>query len=57
VFFYLPLGAVVILLSRAIPVEGGTYQWRRSPGSWWPWRLCPFRLCPLPAWLTRPSLV
>jgi len=27
VFFYLPLGAVVILLSRVIPVEGGTYQW------------------------------
>jgi len=30
VFFYLPLGAVVIVLSRAIPVEGGTYQWVRA---------------------------
>lgn len=30
VFFYLPLGAVVILLSRAIPVEGGTYQWVKA---------------------------
>jgi glutamate:GABA antiporter len=29
-FFYLPLGAVVILLSRAIPVEGGTYQWVKA---------------------------
>ena len=26
-FFYLPLGAVVIFLSRTIPVEGGLYQW------------------------------
>src|SRR5690242_15095824 len=24
---YLPLASVVILLSRAIPVEGGGYQW------------------------------
>ena len=30
VFFYLPLGAVVVKLSRAIPVEGGTYQWVRA---------------------------
>ena len=30
VFFYLPLGAVVILLSRAIPVEGGAYQWVKA---------------------------
>jgi amino acid transporter len=30
VFFYLPLGAVVIRLSRAIPVEGGTYQWVKT---------------------------
>jgi len=29
-FFYLPLGAVVILLSRAIPVEGGAYQWVKA---------------------------
>ena len=27
VLFYLPLAAVVIKLSRAIPVEGGVYQW------------------------------
>src|SRR5277367_5816283 len=25
--FYLPLAAVVMLLSRALPVEGGIYQW------------------------------
>ena len=25
--FYLPLAAVVMKLSRAIPVEGGVYQW------------------------------
>ena len=30
VFFYLPLGVVVVALSRAIPVEGGTYQWVRA---------------------------
>jgi amino acid transporter len=29
-FFYLPLGAVVIALSRAIPIEGGAYQWVKS---------------------------
>jgi glutamate:GABA antiporter len=28
--FYLPLAAVVILLSRAIPIEGGAYQWIKS---------------------------
>jgi amino acid transporter len=28
--FYLPLAAVVILLSRAIPVEGGGYQWIKT---------------------------
>lgn len=27
VFFYVPLAAVVMKLSRAIPVEGGSYQW------------------------------
>jgi len=27
VLFYLPLAAVVVKLSRAIPVEGGVYQW------------------------------
>ena len=27
VFFYLPLAAVVTKLSRAIPIEGGVYQW------------------------------
>lgn len=27
VFFYLPLAAVVMKLSRAMPVEGGVYQW------------------------------
>jgi amino acid transporter len=26
-FFYLPLAAVVIKLSRSMPVEGGVYQW------------------------------
>lgn len=30
VFFYLPLATVVILLGRAIPVEGGTYQWVKA---------------------------
>jgi amino acid transporter len=30
VFFYLPLGAVVIALSRAIPFEGGAYQWVKA---------------------------
>ncbi len=28
--FYLPLAAVVIKLSRALPVEGGGYQWIKS---------------------------
>jgi amino acid transporter len=28
--FYLPLGAVVILLSRAMPIEGGAYQWVKA---------------------------
>jgi len=28
--FYLPLAAVVILLSRAIPIEGGAYQWIKA---------------------------
>jgi len=27
VFFYLPLAAVVMKLSRSMPVEGGVYQW------------------------------
>src|SRR5579862_3184926 len=26
-FFYLPLAAVVMKLSRALPIEGGIYQW------------------------------
>jgi amino acid transporter len=30
VFFYIPLGAVAILLSRAMPLEGGTYQWVKA---------------------------
>ena len=30
VLFYLPLGSVVIVLSRAIPVEGGSYQWVKA---------------------------
>jgi len=30
VFFYLPLAAVVMKLSRAIPVEGGVYQWVKA---------------------------
>jgi amino acid transporter len=30
VFFYLPLAAVVMHLSRAIPVEGGSYQWIKA---------------------------
>ena len=29
-FFYLPLAVVVIRLSRAIPVEGGAYQWIKA---------------------------
>lgn len=29
-FLYLPLAAVVIHLSRAIPVEGGSYQWIKA---------------------------
>jgi amino acid transporter len=29
-FFYLPLGAAVIHLSRAIPIEGGPYQWVKA---------------------------
>jgi amino acid transporter len=28
--FYLPLAVVVILLSRAIPIEGGAYQWVKA---------------------------
>jgi len=28
--FYLPLAAVVILLSRSIPIEGGGYQWIKT---------------------------
>src|SRR5690349_18433570 len=30
VFFYLPLAAVVMVLSRAIPAEGGVYQWVKA---------------------------
>ncbi len=30
VLFYLPLAAVVMKLSRAMPVEGGVYQWVRA---------------------------
>jgi glutamate:GABA antiporter len=30
VLFYLPLAAVVIKLSRTIPVEGGVYQWAKE---------------------------
>ena len=30
VLFYLPLAAVVMKLSRALPVEGGVYQWVRT---------------------------
>lgn len=30
IFFYIPLGTVVILLSRAMPLEGGTYQWVKA---------------------------
>lgn len=30
VLFYLPLGAVVIALSREIPIEGGAYQWVKA---------------------------
>jgi amino acid transporter len=29
-FFYVPLAAVVIKLSRAMPVEGGVYQWVKN---------------------------
>jgi len=28
--FYLPLAAVVMKLSRAMPMEGGVYQWARA---------------------------
>src|SRR5215471_6981920 len=28
--FYMPLGATVIVLSRAIPIEGGAYQWIKT---------------------------
>ena len=30
VLFYLPLAAVVMKLSRAMPVEGGVYQWTKQ---------------------------
>ncbi len=30
VFFYLPLAAVVMKLSRAMPLEGGVYQWVKA---------------------------
>lgn len=30
VLFYVPLAAVVIYLNRAIPLEGGVYEWSRS---------------------------
>lgn len=30
VLFYLPLAAVVMQLSRAIPIEGGVYQWVKT---------------------------
>src|SRR6202451_2936555 len=30
VLFYLPLAAVVMKLSRSMPVEGGAYQWGRA---------------------------
>src|SRR5579863_10570732 len=30
VLFYLPLAAVVMKLSRAVPVEGGVYQWVKT---------------------------
>jgi glutamate:GABA antiporter len=30
VFFYLPLAAVVMKLSRSLPVEGGVYQWVKT---------------------------
>jgi glutamate:GABA antiporter len=33
VLFYLPLAAVVIKLSRAIPLEGGVYQWVKQGAS------------------------
>jgi amino acid transporter len=35
-FFYVPLAAVVIYLSRRLPLEGGAYQWAKiglSPGA------------------------
>ncbi|MBZ5578700.1 MAG: hypothetical protein LAP40_19225 [Acidobacteriia bacterium] len=32
--FYAPLAAVVIFLSRALPIEGGLYQWIKEG-----WRL------------------
>src|ERR1700679_2854660 len=30
VLFYLPLAAVVMKLSRSLPVEGGVYQWAKE---------------------------
>src|SRR5262249_239044 len=30
VFFYIPLGLVVIKLTRAMPIEGGPYQWVKA---------------------------
>ena len=33
ILFYLPLAAVVIKLSRAIPLEGGVYQWVKQGAS------------------------
>jgi len=34
-FFYVPLAVVVMFLSRAIPVEGGMYQWSIFCSSLW----------------------
>jgi amino acid transporter len=50
VSFYLPLAAVVIKLSRAMPVEGGVYQWVKeglSPfaGYMAGWSLTVFAVC------------
>ena len=39
VLFYLPLAAVVMKMSRAMPMEGGAYQWVRAGGAG---RLWPF---------------
>src|SRR5580692_6856003 len=39
VVFYLPLAAVVMKMSRAMPMEGGAYQWVRAGGAG---RLWPF---------------